>query len=681
MKVKRILLFFLLIVLLIPNLSYGAEDAQRVYLIVVNKLTLKDIESMGNLKSIIEEGSIGLMNTRGVSGYTGAESFLTINSSRKAYCNYVSMDFSSRELDGSIVNNSFSRLINLNKDNNYSPHIGAIGDNLHCIGLKTGVYGSSDLINMPLKTAALIPMDSKGLVDYGDIDNITIEDDLYPFTMRTDYVKLLEEIENSPADFIVGDTGDLDRIYRYSEFLSENESNKFREKILLDLDRFIGELTAILDPNKSLLIITSPNSGDIDVDDNKLSPIIFWGKGIEKGILVSSTTEREGIVANIDIGPSIMSFFEAPMDNMSGSPIKFIEKDLSLGDIIVFSQQINTTSKVRFRTLYYYGIFSMIVFALAIVLLLGRIRLSNKMKDIAKVLFAMVLTIPYTFIVTSIFKPKTVYSFIFILSLLTILTFLILWLTRNRENQIVFIGSISVFIIFLDLILKGSISKFSVLSHDPIIGARYYGIGNEMVGLYLGSIIVLSMEILKRRNKSLIPLFLLGISIVLVGHPHYGANVGGTMAFIIATVFYIMEILNKDLNLKRILFIGVAIILLVSIMGFIDIKFNKNTTHLGNTILLIKNNGLNYLNKIIFRKLLMNIKLIGSSFWTYILLLHMILHALAFHFKEMENKTLIAAIAGLGGAIGGFLLNDSGIILAAICMNLLTARLYLNFVE
>ena len=42
------------------------------------------------------------------------------------------------------------------------------------------------------------------------------------------------------------------------------------------------------------------------------------------------------------------------------------------------------------------------------------------------------------------------------------------------------------FLIVLDLLLKGQISRFSVLSHDPIIGARYYGIGNEMVGLFVG---------------------------------------------------------------------------------------------------------------------------------------------------------------------------------------------------
>lgn len=680
MKLRRILLFILLFTLLIPITSYGAGNNPKVYLIVINKLTLKDIESMENLKRVAEEGSIGLMNTRGISGYTGAESFVTMNASRKAYCNYDSIDFETRDIDGSIVNNSLNRLINLNKNNNYSPYIGAIGDNLHSVGLKTAIYGNSDLINMPLKISALIPMDSSGLVDYGNIDNITIEEKNYPFTIKTDYAKLLDEITLSPADFIVGDTGDLDRVYRYSEFLSDNEKEGIREKILLDIDNFIGNLIPRLQSN-SLLIITSPNSGDANFEGSRLSPIILWGSGIEEGILISSTTERESIVANIDIGPTIMKFLGAPMDNMSGSPMESIRKNISIENIEEHNQQINTVSRVRFNTLYYYGIFSIVVMALAGSLLLGKIKLLSPMKDVVKVLFAMVINLPNIFILVSIFKPGEIISFVLILFSLIILSVFVLWVTKIGKNQIMYIASISIFLVILDLVLGGSISRYSVLSHDPIIGARYYGIGNEMAGLFLGAITIFSIEVLKKGKKSIFLLFLFGISIVLVGHPHYGANVGGTMAFLIATIFYILEVFDKGLNIKRIFFMGISIVAFISIMGYIDINFNPNTTHLGNTILLIKNNGLNYLRQIVLRKLLMNIKLIGNSFWTYLLLLHIALHALIFHFKKINNRIMIAAVAGLSGALGGFLLNDSGLILAALCMNLITAGLYLQLVE
>lgn len=663
---------------MIPSISYGKVNSPKVYLITLNKLSLKDIETMDNLKRVIEEGSIGLMNTKGISGYTGVESFLTINSSEKTYGNYNCIDFEPYELDGYMVNKSISRIINLNKNNNYSPAIGAIGDNLHKIGLKTGIYGNSDLINMPLKISALIPMDSKGLVDYGNTDDITMPEKNYPFGLKTNYEKLILEIIKSPADFVVVDTGDLDRLFRYKENLSDSDFKETLERVLVDLDIFIGELINRLGRDNILLIFTSPNGGDI----NKLSPLILWGKDVEHGILTSSTTKREGIVSNLDIGPTVMKFLEAPNDFMAGNPIKALKKDINLQEVIKQNQQINITSKVRYNTLYYYGILSMIIFSLGIFFFIAKINLPYKFTEVIRTLFTTIIVLPNIFIILSLFKIRGILTYLFILLLLTILCFIILWKTKNIKNQILFISFFSIILIGLDLILKGHISKYSVLSHDPIIGARYYGIGNEMVGLFLGSITIFSTNILEKKKKVLIPLILYIISIIFIGHPYYGANVGGTMALIVTTFIYIMGLLNKDLGIKRILSMIILIVILLSIMGYIDIRFSKDITHLGKVILQIRDRGFSYLNLIFFRKILVNIKLVGRSFWTYLLFVHMIFYATVFNLYEEKNKnSLIGLMAGLSGTMAGFFLNDSGLILGAISMNLITAKLYIDYLE
>ncbi len=63
----------------------------------------------------------------------------------------------------------------------------------------------------------------------------------YIFNIKTDYPKLLKEIKNSQGDFIVVDTGDLERIYKSRQSLSEEEYKYTREKILMDIDLFIGD--------------------------------------------------------------------------------------------------------------------------------------------------------------------------------------------------------------------------------------------------------------------------------------------------------------------------------------------------------------------------------------------------------------------------------------------------------
>mgnify|MGYP000987504188 CR=1 FL=1 len=679
MKVRKLLVFLLLFIFLSSSISYGESKGEKVYLIVINKLTLDDIEKMDNIKSLANNGSIGLMNTKGLSGYTGVESFLTINSSEKAYGNYNSIDFVRLEPNGPLVNKGLKKLIILNSDNNYLPHIGALGDNLHRLGLKTAIYGNSDSITTQYRSSALIPMDSQGVIDYGNIDGVTVEELDHPLLMKTDYEILFNEVYNSLGDFIVIETGDLDRLYRNNNYLSEDEYIRLRKEILLNIDNFIGKLIERIDFSNSLLIITSPNSGDPNIDDSKLTPIILWGKDVKKGVLTSATTNRHLLVTNIDIGPTIMDFFQGPKENMSGNSIEFIEEDIDISKVKAINDQINTTSKVRYNSLYYYGFFSIIILAIFIIQIITRIRFPEKIQGLFNVLLTEMLIMPSIFIIISLFRPSSILEYLIFLFTSTIISFIILWIIRKKKSKILFIGFISTFLIVLDLLLKGQISRFSVLSHDPIIGARYYGIGNEMVGLLLGSLTIFAMEILKKRNTSLLPLILYILSAILVAHPSFGANVGGTIAFVIAIAFYIKEYFNKGLDIKKVIVLFISVILVISIMAYIDINYNVSPTHLGKNILLIRDKGLNYVGQIVTRKLLTNIRLIGRSFWTYLLLVNMILHgSLIYSLYRIDKKVLLASIAGVAGAIGGFIFNDSGLILTSICMNIITIGIFLN---
>jgi hypothetical protein len=687
--------------MLISQVSYGIEDnhANKVYIIVTNRLTLTDIEIMDNLKKLIDEGSIGLMNVRGTTGYKGPESFMTINSSRKAYATnessqFFSLNSENRKLyenrngllngDFAIGNLGIGKLYNVNKKNTYVPYIGALGDNLHKAGFKTAVFGNSDTPEEFIRTASLIPMDSKGLIDYGNIDNITMEDIRYPFSIKTDYKKILNEITND-ASLTVIDTGDLERLHLFNDVLSDEHFMDMRNLILKDIDSFIGNLVSLIDKENSLVIVTSPNSGEERVDANKLAPIILWGRNISRSIATSGTTNRQGVVSNLDISPTILNFLNEPADNMTGNPIEIIGRNDNLSNIIKMSKQINVTSKVRFRTLLTYGVLCMIGSIIPIVFLLAKIRISTGIKRKIKGLLQLLYGIPLIFLMVSLFKPNSTIKYIFVLITLVLIYTGIIWCLKGK-NVLFYISVLNIIFIFLDLILKGELSRYSVLSHDPIIGARYFGIGNEMVGILLGSVSIIAGYLFNKYSSRILPICLFFISIVVVGHPKLGANVGGTMALIIAFLYYIMEVLNKNINIRSLAIIGTTIIIVILIMGYIDIKINPNPTHLGKTLVLLKEDGLSVANNIIFRKILMNIKLIGSSFWTNLLLLDITIYTLLFNFFNIKENSigtniLMGLMAGIAGSIGGFLLNDSGIILSALSMNMLTILLIFKLID
>lgn len=687
-------IFFLL--LSMGQFSYGSnmDIDNNAYIIIVNKLTFLDIEKMPNLNNLIDEGNIGLMNSRGISGYKGAESFVTINASAKAYANNESSQFYNlndeyKEIyenrvgvldkEYAIGNIQIGKLYNQNENNNYSPYLGALGDSLHNLGLKTAVFGNSDTDEEKIRTAALISMDSKGLIDYGNLDNVLMEDMDYPYGFKTDYEKILREMYDikSKASLILMDTGDLARLNNYSNFLSQDIFDYKRNLILKEIDQFVGNLTDILDKEKSLLMILSPNSGEERIDGNKLSPIILWGKDIEKGTVTSSTTNREGIISNLDIAPTVTSFFNISSENMLGNPIKSIEKNKSLNYIKSISRRINTTSKVRSKTLLIYGIISIIIMIMTILIFFLNIKMNNRIGDLFRTSLLLLYGAPIILILNSLFIIDSVLKFF--ISLIVVIGIYVFLTKKYNNDGIMFFLSFFFFLIMIfDLLLNGALTRFSVLSHDPIIGARYFGIGNEMVGGFLAVTTLIAGLLFKKYNNKFISISILLLSVAIVGHPKLGANVGGTIAVLVATIYFILEIIEKQLNLKNITLIIIITGLVIMIMGYIDIALNPNPTHLGKTLMSLNEKGVDIVRNIINRKLLMNIKLIGISIWTKVLFVNIFVQvAISYIYEDRIIKLMDTGLgkgilSGMVGSIIGFLLNDSGVILSAISMNLIT---------
>ncbi len=74
--------------------------------------------------------------------------------------------------------------------------------------------------------------------------------------------------------------------------------------------------------------------------------------------------------------------------------------------------------------------------------------------------------------------------------------------------------------------------KNNIMSYDAIIGARYYGVGNEYEGVSIASAIF-AFAILLNYNKKLPKWFVIIASIVILitsAYPTMGANVGGAIS-------------------------------------------------------------------------------------------------------------------------------------------------------
>ena len=588
----------------------------------------------------------------------------------------------------SIGNIQMGKLYNQNENNSYSPHLGLLGDSIHNAGLKTAAFGNSDTDEEEIRTSALIPMDSRGLVDYGNLDDILVDDGNYPYGFKTDYEKAIREVLDirQKASLILIDTGDLNRLNSFSGFLSTDVFEQKRNLILQDIDGFIGNLAGNINKEKSLLIVLSPNSGEERVAGNKLAPIILWGKGVEKGTITSSTTNRKGIVSNLDIAPMAASFLGISTNNMLGNPIKNMEADEAFNYANSINGCINTTSKVRSKTLLIYGIISIIIMLIIIMLYVLNIRIDNRIGEFFSALLLLLYGGPMIFILSFLFNIDNILKFMVSLIIVTIV-FILVIKKYNKQNIIYFLSFSYFIIILIDSLFNGIITRFSVLSHDPIIGARYFGLGNEMVGVFLAATTLSAGLLYRKYNKRFIPIFILLLAVIIGGYPRLGANVGGTISLLIAALYFIFGTKERKLNLKSIILIMVLTVSVIMVLGYIDTNFNPNPTHLGKTLNSLNEKGIGIVQNIINRKLLMNIKLVGISIWTKVLFVNIFAQAIisCIYIEKIEdimNNNLGKGISsGIVGSIIGFLVNDSGIILSAISMNLITIFLLFMIID
>ncbi|SHH30033.1 hypothetical protein SAMN02745135_00358 [Caloranaerobacter azorensis DSM 13643] len=702
-------ILIMIIILIISGKSFCISESnnrKKVIMIILNRLTFEDLEYMDNLQALIEDGSIGVMNTRGLYGYKGAESYATINASGRANATYLNSK--SYNLNNNIskiykrrlgiipdryqiVNTEVVKLNKLNNKNRFNAKIGALGYALHKEGLKTAVFGNSDTADNIIRTNCLIAIDFRGFIDYGNVDNILIKDDLYPYGIRTDYEKILIELKNlkNNASLIVIETGDLDRLYFCRDNLTDIMYFLHRERILKKADEFIENLVNSIDRNSTRLIVISPNMGDDKIESaSELTPLIFWGDGISKGILFSETTKKNGIVSNIDIAPSITKYLDVDYKGFTGADIKFKRHSNNLTFIKQLSYKIKFVSNIRKQFLKIYVISEMIFIITVTFVLLFKKLLTKRLLFFIKLILMLIIIIPLVFLIVSSYNIMDTWEYI---KHIIIISFSILALTLvfNSENRLQFIGALTCVTILIDLFTNCELTKMSIIGYDPIIGARYYGLGNELVGILIFSLFTMLTFILKNKPKKLFLYMLLIFNIYLLISSNFGANLGGglTLAFIFIYIifddFFKAKKNHFNINILKVLLILLSI---VSIIIVIDIILSNSTTHISDFIGRMLSGDINYIYNVIVRKLLMNVKLFKVSIWGESLRTNIILFAILLITQKnivkkilFKNKNITFGFkCSIISAIFGLLLNDSGVVMAALILLLnVTALTYL----
>ncbi len=706
MKFIRPFILFICIMLTL-SMTANAEESKKEVIIAINELNLGEFYSIPVIKGMMEQGSIGLMNTKTSSKANTYKAYTTIGAGTRAEASSGSLNF--LRIDDEIlkvykrrtgidlpqegiVNLNSAQLKKQNRAGEYGAISGSLGQALQNKGKKTTVIGNSDTDEISIRLAPAIAMDNNGYINYGEIDKSILEKDyIYPLGLKTDYIKMLKLFKTyiSKSDFIVIDLGDISRLERSKTNLSDEQYKYMKSKILNDINEFIKNLLNNLDFNKARIIIVSPYPSSSDIRAGRtLTPILVYGEGISSGVLYSDTTRREGIIGNIDIAPSVANYLDADIKNIQGKAFNYVSMADNYNFLINLEKQVVNISNYRYPVLSAFAIFEILISLIALSIVLFKEKFKPNLINIIKVVLLSTMIIPITLLIVPIYNFSSLeYIFLFLVVIIGIFSVVIHKVFKPLEALLI-ISGITTFLILIDVGLGANLIKKSVLGYDPIIGARYYGIGNEYMGVLIGSTLIFATALLDRfKFDKKISLSILLITIIIIGLPKLGANVGGTITAVAAFTYTALRLYKIKIRPKQIFLIGFIVIAVVFIMAFIDIKLVKNPSHLAGAIENILKQGPSAIFLIINRKIAMNLKLIGVTIWSKVLLTTIIIIGILFYrpvktINKLADTYPHLSIGWTGivaGCMVAFAVNDSGIVAAATSIIFLaTSLLYLS---
>lgn len=242
------------------------------------------------------------------------------------------------------------------------------------------------------------------------------------------------------------------------------------------------------------------------------------------------------------------------------------------------------------------------------------------------------------------------------------------------------LGLITSVFLLIDIFFVKKLMIISPLGSDAIAGGRFYGIGNDYMGILLGSTLlgIFSLfHLYKIKNINMAIPITFYMSLVIAGlSPFFGANMGGTISAMLIALLILLTIFDKKISFKSIAFIIIGVIVGGIILAALDNLFNPNPTHAGKALEALRLGGLSKFFEIIGSKLKQLFWNLINAAWNIILFSQVILMVLLYKYK---SKTLIkfrelypnlfkGFIVTLAGAIVIFLLNDTGTIAAALML-------------
>jgi len=705
---RRLLIIALLIVIAVKAggpglLAAGEATKPRLVVVIINHVSWEDLyhARAPHLQWMIKEGAVGLLNVKNSQGYLASSSFLTMAmSSRTRLDETAGLAYNAQEMVPGLNIRGGELFAQLTGEKPVRTGIvvpqrakirkfvaavdaqaqpGALGQLLVDHGLQVAVFGNADLAQEQHREAALLVMDRSGRIARGSVGREFIfADPKSPLGLRTNYEVLKQRVAASSAQLIVVETGDSSRLEYSSAMFEPAALRAWRRWAVEQADAFCGWVLQEVKPDYLLVFGANANSEMIAAGNFGLTPILLYGKGA--GLLSSDSTRRPGFVTNLDMYSTIAGLLGIqPKHPGKGFPMTVQPSPLGVEYLIGQVNYYQNLRNVR------YAITDGLVLLYIIWLLLGLIGVwqgfSPKLtRYYLQGVYALIL-MPLGLIVGAAWGYQPVWP-----ALLTAVGFSVAvgWLL-SRFLPVARVMATAAWLVtgllLADVFTGAHWMLRSAMGSDVIAAGRFYGMGNDLMGVTLGWLLTgaglwfQEAPALRRTARYWLPALIV-LAAVGVGFPQFGANVGGLITAFMAVGAVVFVLFRIKVSLQRVLGFFCTVIGTVVFIATLDALFNPQPTHAGRAIMTLVGHGQAGFFHIVRVKLGILFSTIKNSAWTWLFLVELVGFGTVKRFRpgfmarlgqtcpawlEMGWPIAVSALFALA-------VNDTGIIAAALVL-------------
>jgi hypothetical protein len=710
------------------------ERKPKVIIIFAGAVDLEDIIAADApaLNRFKEQSAWGIMNVRTAGAFTPENSYATLGANGRAFgsseagSNYRADERLSNGSAGEVFERytgvtaqeqevvviDYPRLLKANSRNLFPPLLGTLGSALEQAGIRIAVCGNADTGAKPGREFVLAFMNNSGKVAMGSMgDDLLRQNAARPYGIQTDYERLWQSVDRfwESADCLVVELGDSSRLEKERDAFLPAQRQTMRRRIIEDAEVFFARLAErqleALNEGYELAVfwVTPYPSRDAQDEGNTLTPVLISGSGFAGGLLYSASTKKNGLITIGDLQSTILAFLGADRpSSITGQPLMVMASSDNLEgaanpankiehaghQLFLLNSRIAQINICRSPVLKSFVITQIIVLVLALIFIVFGVQKSG-LRRLLRWLIAFVASVPLGLLVqplTGRFELANILLFTILFG--AAIALIAFWSTATAHGKggepIGAIALLTSFVILIDTLTGSRLMSNSVLGYSPVGGARYYGIGNEYMGVLLGSSVIGISVYLQRFGGSRKNVISAGVLLVLwayaVSVPWHGSNLGGSLSLVTAYLVTMIGILSEKHSKKRLrtwlAAISVAVIV-TAFLGLIDLTRQTETqSHIGRFASQIKQGGITFALPVIVRKLEMNLSLIGYTIWSNALLTFIVVMGILFY----RPKGMLARAAAqrpvifngiwacIAGSVTAFAVNDSGIVAAATAL-------------